>query len=78
MVNWDHKLDCAPKSPDKHLTGRKMNSANIFLEDGLDLVWNKLKLFVKKLPDDCQDVFLELKTDKKGWDMFNEKSVTEF
>jgi hypothetical protein len=33
---------------------------------------------VDKVPDDCQDEFLELKTDSGARDMFDEKSNTEF
>ena len=33
---------------------------------------------VEKVPDDCQDEFLELKTDSGARDMFDEKSITEF
>ena len=37
---------------------------------------NPFKLSVEKVPDDCQDEFLELKTDSGARDMFDEKSIT--
>ena len=39
---------------------------------------NPFKLSVEKVPHDCQDEFLELKTDLGARDMFDEKSITEF
>jgi hypothetical protein len=41
-------------------------------------VRNTFKFSVEKFPDDCQDEFLELKTDSGARDMFDEKSITEF
>jgi hypothetical protein len=35
-------------------------------------------LSVEKVPDDCQDEFLELKTTPRARNMFDEKSITEF
>jgi hypothetical protein len=38
---------------------------------------NPFKLSVEKVPNDCQDEFLEQKTDSGARDMCNEKSSTE-
>ena len=46
-------------------------------DDELDLVRNPFKLPVDKVPDHCQDEFLEQKTDSGERDMFDEKSITE-
>jgi hypothetical protein len=43
----------------------------------LDLVRNPFKLSVENVPDDCQDEFLELKTDSGARDMLDEKSIAE-
>lgn len=37
-----------------------------------------LKLSVETVPDDCQDEFLEMKSDSGARDRFDEKSITEF
>uniref|UniRef100_A0A0L8HAD3 HAT C-terminal dimerisation domain-containing protein n=1 Tax=Octopus bimaculoides TaxID=37653 RepID=A0A0L8HAD3_OCTBM len=65
----------------QHLTALENEFKRYFpeLNDGkLDLVRNPFKLSVEKVPDDCQDEFLELKTDSGARDMFDEKSNTEF
>lgn len=50
-----------------------MNSDNVFMNSVmLSLVWNPLKLSVEKVPDDCQDEFLDLKADPGSRDMFND------
>uniref|UniRef100_A0A0L8H400 HAT C-terminal dimerisation domain-containing protein n=1 Tax=Octopus bimaculoides TaxID=37653 RepID=A0A0L8H400_OCTBM len=44
----------------------------------LDLVQNLFKLLMVKVPDDCQDEFLELKSDSQARDVFDQNSVTKF
>jgi len=65
----------------QHLTALENEFSRYFPElsdEELDLVRNPFKLSVEKVPDDCQDEFLELKTDSGARDMFDEKSITEF
>ena len=65
----------------QHLTALENEFSRYFPElsdDELDLVRNPFKLSVEKVPDHCQDEFLELKTDSEVRDMFDEKSITEF
>lgn len=65
----------------QHLTALKNEFSRYFPElgdDEFDLVRNPFKLPVERVPDDCQDEFLELKTDSEARDMFDEKSITEF
>ena len=46
-------------------------------DDVLDLLRNPFKLSVEKVPDHCQDEFLELKTDSGVRDTFDEKLITK-
>ena len=74
-----------PQSTNKeiwqHLSALENEFSRYFPElsdDELDLVRNSFKLSVEKVPDHCQDEFLELKTDFGVRDIFDEKSITEF
>lgn len=65
----------------KHLTDLENEFSQCFPEfsdEELDLVGNPFKLSFEKIPDDCQDKFLEVKTDVGATETFHEKLITEF
>ncbi|XP_064485887.1 zinc finger BED domain-containing protein 5-like [Ornithodoros turicata] len=64
-----------------HLTALQGEFHRYFPElrdDDLALVRNPSKLPVVKVPDNCQDEFLELQTDSAAKDIFEGKPITEF
>lgn len=73
--------ECARNEILQHLTALESEFSKYFPElsdEELDLVRNPFRLSVEKVPDDCQDEFLELKADSGARDLFEEKSLTEF
>ena len=65
----------------QHLTALENELSRYFpglSDDELDLVTNPFKRSVEKVPDHCQEEFLELKTDSRVRDMFHDTSITEF
>ena len=55
----------------------QLNKLNIQMQ-GRNINIIKFNLSVEKVPDHCQDEFLELKTNSRVRDMFNEKSIIKF
>ncbi|CAM1298524.1 Uncharacterised protein r2_g811 [Pycnogonum litorale] len=65
----------------EHLTALQSEFRRYFPELGehdLDLIRNPFGFSVEKLPDACQDEFIELQNDSGAKDLWNDKLITEF